>query len=196
MNQSCILTVFGFLILMISCDNNKEIEAKIGQMKSCPIDLCLDSLHYFSNSNCQGIDSLSFYNKNISLVVYSDSNFCTICGLKKLYQWYDVLSIIRDKYNGIVKVYFIFAPSKEQVPDLDKAVKTSLIDYPVFFDYNNVFARRNTNIPADITMHTFLLDENGGIILVGSPLDNMRIRKLFFDYLDKKRNDNTFHNKK
>ena len=34
--------------------------------------------------------------------------------------------------------------------------------------------------------HTFLLDENNKIILVGNPLHNKKIEKLFLDMLDEK----------
>ena len=35
-------------------------------------------------------------------------------------------------------------------------------------------------------MHTFLLDENNNVLLVGNPLENEKIKKLFWQIVEEK----------
>ena len=51
--------------------------------------------------------------------------------------------------------------------------------YPIYIDNGNLFRKNNRNIPFDERMHTFLLDENNKVILVGSPLKKNRTYNVY-----------------
>lgn len=53
----------------------------------------------------------------------------------------------------------------------------------VYLDSANTFARQNQHIPSDVLFHTFLLDENMNVVLVGDPISNKEINKIFWDIL-------------
>lgn len=152
-------------------------------MQSVPIDLCLDSMLYYqykSNESNNIVDSISFNKENLVLVAYYDSNDCSSCAVKSMYRWFELLDTIDSNYGDELKVYFVFAPPKGEVHNLCHLIETSSFDYPIFIDTTNVFRRRNKHLPENPRMHTFMLDRKRNVILVGSPLDNESIRKLFF----------------
>ena len=42
------------------------------------------------------------------------------------------------------------------------------------------------NSVAELRFHTFLLDENNNVLLVGNPLDNEKIEEMFWQIVEKK----------
>lgn len=172
-----IITIF----LFISCNEDRKLTHNIAQMKSQPIDLCLDSLQYYiSTTNCSvEIDSSSFYRKNTSIVVYTDSSVCSSCTVKGMYKWFDFLDEIEERYGGDMKIYFIFSPRKSQMNDFQIALHSLNLNYPVFIDSTNIFIRHNPHIPSNKRLHTFLINTDNMVYLVGSPLENLTIHELF-----------------
>jgi len=59
-------------------------------------------------------------------------------------------------------------------------------DYPVLIDTLGEFEKLNVHLPKDRAFHTFLLDENNNVILVGDPLYNKMIRKMFYKIVEEK----------
>ena len=53
----------------------------------------------------------------------------------------------------------------------------------VYLDSVNIFEHQNQHIPSDVLFHTFLLDENMNVVLVGDPIRNKEINKIFWDIL-------------
>ena len=58
------------------------------------------------------------------------------------------------------------------------------IDFPVVIDKYNDFRSINHSIPADSRYHTFLLDRNNRVVLVGNPLASDAMWSLFRKTLD------------
>ena len=56
--------------------------------------------------------------------------------------------------------------------------------YPVYVDKENLFQTSNPSIPDDSRYHTFLLDRNNRVVLVGNPLASNAMRSLFRKTLD------------
>ncbi len=52
-------------------------------------------------------------------------------------------------------------------------------DYPVFLDTAGVFERSNPGLPANPVFHTFLLDRENRVVLVGSPIGNAKMWDLY-----------------
>jgi len=57
-------------------------------------------------------------------------------------------------------------------------VAESGVKIPVFVDSCYAFTRINPFIPHNTIMHTFLLNQNDSIVLVGNPLRNKKIEEL------------------
>ncbi len=61
-----------------------------------------------------------------------------------------------------------------------------LFDHLAMLDKNCSFERLNPHLPKNKAMHTFLLDENNNVILVGNPLQNKEIEKMFYEEVEKR----------
>ena len=59
-------------------------------------------------------------------------------------------------------------------------IKNSRVNYPIILDTLGQFAKLNPHLPKNKALHTFLLDENNNVILVGNPLHNKKIKEMFY----------------
>ena len=78
-------------------------------------------------------------------------------------------------------------------PGNDKAKKRLEIDFrekripqTIFVDSANVFMELNPNIPSESMYHTFLLDENNKVILVGNPMANQQVEEMILYVVEEK----------
>lgn len=184
MDKICL--IFIMVLFMVSCSRNSSIQKDVERMISANWDLCLDSLDFNSVENGQFSieDSLSFYKKNMSLVVYIDSTQCSECAIKSMHNWFDFLDYTTDRYGNDFRTYFIISPRKSQINNVYFSLKEAILNYPVFVDTTNCFANKNPNLPDNQLLHTFLLDKSGNIVLVGSPMANPKIQEIMFHTLD------------
>ena len=51
-------------------------------------------------------------------------------------------------------------------------------------DREGQFEKLNPHLPKNKVLHTFLLDENNNVILVGNPLHNKKIEKMFYKIVE------------
>ena len=119
------------------------------------------------------------------MVVYVDSVVCSSCRLKEMYKWDDFLSKL-ESVSSQIKVFFIFATSYDNIRKLKISAKTLPNSFPIYMDTTNIFLRMNPHIPHNPMFHTFLLDENNNVLLVGNPLENEKIKKLFWQIVEEK----------
>ena len=57
--------------------------------------------------------------------------------------------------------------------------------YQIKIDSTNQFIRQNVIIPSDALFHTFLLDEQNRIIVVGNPLFNDKLWNLYYSEIQR-----------
>lgn len=65
-------------------------------------------------------------------------------------------------------------------------MKNNSLDYPVLLDTLGEFEKLNPHLPKNKALHTFLLDENNNVILVGNPLHNKKIEEMFNKIVEEK----------
>jgi len=114
----------------------------------------------------------------VKLVVWYDSLICNSCQLNRMYNWYDITDYA-DSMSQWFSVVFLFTPKKEDTNKVHSKLLTEKFDYPVFTDLNAIFYERNPIIPKNKQLHSFLLDKNNRIVLVGSPLYNPELWALY-----------------
>ncbi|MBR2195950.1 MAG: hypothetical protein IJ911_10090 [Salinivirgaceae bacterium] len=61
----------------------------------------------------------------------------------------------------------------------EASYSTKLHDYPIFIDTANQFYKLNPHIPDNKLMHSFLLDSEGKVVLVGNPIQNQAMFDLY-----------------
>jgi len=60
------------------------------------------------------------------------------------------------------------------------------LNYPLLIDTLNLFVINNDLPRFDNKFHSFLLDRNNNIILIGSPLHNWELKTLYLDEIEKR----------
>jgi hypothetical protein len=112
------------------------------------------------------------------LVVWVDSAACSTCRIDRLFE-YEVIVEFREEIGDEFVPVFLFSPPQDKIDEVIKAVEFNELDCPVFIDENHAFPAMNPHIPADNRFHTFLIDKNGKVVLVGNPVNNPALWELY-----------------
>ena len=168
------LSIIGIMIclLFLGCKSEKEqVRDKIEQMKSCPIELCLDKMECRRNP-------LNKLDKKYTMVEYIDSTECTPCALNKLRIWNPLIMEARAK--GVdINYIFIVAPKPSEMDDINLELGVTDLQSSVYIDTSYEFRKLNPSMPIDNKYHSFLLGENNEILFVGSPIKNEKVKNIY-----------------
>jgi hypothetical protein len=125
-------------------------------------------------------DSLHFdiSDKFARFIVYVDSLECSSCRVGRMDEYNEIIDY-QDSVGVQYMPIFIFSPPERIVEDLLYQIRISYFDYPILLDENGLFPAANPHIPADSRFHTFLIDKNGRVVLVGDPVNNPQLWELY-----------------
>lgn len=171
------------VFLLTACNEKKELKKDILRMQSCNIILPLKDMTALSSSNQDSLNNLAKEAK-FKLIIYTDSSECSSCKLMEMKKWKTAMQNI-NAHNGMVMTYSIFNSKKEDEDILKFNLRSMSLPGFVYWDKNGIFLRKNPQIPKNPALHAFLIDEYGKIILVGNPLGNKDIEKLFWQQIEK-----------
>ena len=105
-----------------------------------------------------------------------DTVGCTSCQLQ-LERWLDWVDCLKNKSSYSVSYLFDFYPKNtEELVDLLRFYDFSV---PVCIDETDRLNQLN-KFPAGGKFHTFLLDRDNKVVLVGSPVNNENIAELYY----------------
>ncbi len=167
---------------MISCYNRKNIEAEIAEFTNSKVIFEPQKMV----TQIHGKDTVYNYrNDKLKLIVFFDKETCTSCVIDGLYDWNDFIADFK-KNERYLKVFFIFAPPPNEMRNISISFKNSIIDYPIFIDTAGIFKKRNLHLPKEKVLHTFLLNKNNEVILIGNPLYNKKINQMFKEIVEEK----------
>lgn len=179
MNKIYILLI---LIFTFSCQNKKakEIETVLNEMKGETI-----RFPNILKATLMGEDTLcpDILKKENRIVVYFDSTGCTECKMK-LNEWTTIIRFAKDSVSNL-SFLFIMSPQKDKSLSVRSILKRHEFNYPVFIDSLNQFEVLN-KLNRDSRFHTFLIDKHNEIVLVGSPIGNEKMWKLYKNYVKKR----------
>ena len=174
MNRNILLLAL-LVTFVFGCkgSNKRDIETILSEMKSQPIDLCLDRMvcRYENRDTCISDEQCYDY----KMVMYMDSTECSPCRINDLYLWNDYV----DRKPSKTKFYFIFSIKKVDVVNSYLALADAGFHDCVYFDTCQAFKNSNKVIPAERQFHTFLMNAKNEIIMVGNPVENRDIQELF-----------------
>ena len=176
----------GLLVLLLlfsfcGCRGRHDFEEDLNSLRTRPIILPLDSMQRYN----KGGNDTSSDVKPLKFIVFSDSIECVSCKLKRMYMWDSFMSEVK-KENIPMDFHFIFSPPKKDISMFNFTMETIPPAGSIYVDTTNVFLRNNPQIPNNPIMHTFLLDENNNVLLVGNPLENKKIEELFWQIVEEK----------
>ena len=166
------------ILVLCGCNGQKKhVENVLSQMIGTKVDLCIPHM--------ESRQRLTTTNLNkFKMIVYVDSTECTPCALSHLRYWNP---IIKETKNLDVCYIFIIAPKMSEIYDINVEMEVTDLESSIFIDNKYVFLKRNKNIPHEDKYHTFLLNNKNDIILVGSPIHNKQIKKIFYNILKTKK---------
>jgi len=173
-----IVSIFICLVLF-SCSYKTEVKNDLVKLMSNPITLPNKSVITFKGEDTLVVD---YFKSDYKMVIYADSMICTSCGITDILLW-EPLIAYANTFNNRLKFYFIFSTPNSK--EIRNALKTKLFNYPVLIDEKGEFKKLNPHLPKNKSLHAFLLDENNKVIMVGNPLRNKELEKLFYKQTQK-----------
>lgn len=111
----------------------------------------------------------------LKIITYVDALGCIGCQLK-LKEWDKFNKEILSYTNERILVIKFLAPKRQNEAFFE--LKSANYRYPVCIDLNDEFNKIN-NIPSDNRFRCFLLDETNHVLLIGNPINNPQIKKLY-----------------
>lgn len=112
------------------------------------------------------------------MVVYIDSIQCATCRMKSMFEYDEIINFSKDSISGFIPV-FIFSPSKSHIAEVRRTLEILELNYPSLLDEAGLFSKANPHIPIDNRFHTFLLDRDRNVIIVGDPSRNPILWELY-----------------
>jgi len=170
------------IVLVTGCGNSgqKEVKESIMRMKSLPVTLCTDSMELCMMSTFDTIRDIS--RAVLKTVVFIDSSECSSCALKHINGWNSRIEST-EQLGDAMQYVFIISPKSREKGILYRWIAASGLNHPVYIDTRHYFARENKHIPSGTAYHTFLLDSNDSVLLVGNPVSNIAVGQMYDDIL-------------
>lgn len=171
-----IISIFIIIFLGITCCSEKDrIKYSVIQMQENTVVIPFDEmvLAYSDNVN----KTYCIQRNNFHLCVYVDSTQCSPCHIDKLFHWNNMIDYtfsLRKKIDYI----FIVAPKTSQKEDAYLSIKSCGLKVPIYVDTAYAFSKNNSYILMEEQFHTFLIDKDGKVLIIGNPLYNVKIKKL------------------
>lgn len=168
------------LLSLNACDSKvNRINAKLEKLCSEPIKFNTQDFVVVCNNPTYKlcVDSVKF-----KYVCFLDSSECTSCALKDAYRWNDYVSMFESNPK---QISFLYVLSAKPNRDIMLQIRESGFCQNIYIDTCGVFAESNPHIPNNTMFHTFLLDKNNNIVLVGNPIKNKKIRKRFLEIMNR-----------
>lgn len=159
------ILLLSFLCIM-SC-SRMEIKKNVKEIQEKPLKLPLD------NMLCIGVDGSQYGMNNLTWIVYHDSVNCKPCLIGHLEDWNSIME------NQKTDCIFIFSAKPEEVFQYINAYNNNNIKANVYLDTTEVFMKSNPQIPKEAIYHTLLLDRYDSVLLVGNPIGNENIGKIY-----------------
>jgi hypothetical protein len=163
------------LLLFYACNGNRRPQADNPVSRFIGSEIQFDGLLSFNMPDGETLASMLKDAQN-SIIVYIDSSSCEDCSISRALNIRGFELELKQKLIGDIPFLFIF--NTQDIWTLEKRLHDFGFYHYYFVDYESTFLRKN-KIPADKRFHTFLLDENNKVVLVGNPSTNQKVRDLY-----------------
>lgn len=120
------------------------------------------------------------FTSQYKILVYVDSTGCTPCKLR-LFDWREM---IREVLKINKNVSFLFYVNIKDYKIVEQNIKMNNFFYPIILDKKDKINQIN-HLSNNPQLHTFLLDRNNKVLLVGNPIENLKLRELYIQQISK-----------
>lgn len=168
-----IITILCGLAVLISCKsrNEKIFAQAIKELTNKEVKFYHDD-KYVLNGRDTVLNKMQ--EGQYKLVVFADSSSCEMCDFK-LGEW-DLKRKEIMYYNKDVN--FMMIIQSKDYHSFEHLAHEEMPDFPFVYDPDAIFLKKN-NIPPQHQLHTFLLDSDNKIVLVGTPIGNGKMWNLY-----------------
>ena len=191
MNYLNRLALFLLLCLICSC-NKTNHESVVSFMYDQEVKIP-SGLYCWNNGeiaqNIINTDSID----EPKIIVWLDSLGCTPCKLRSLFDKEEDYHYLKDTLGISIPYIVVLSPPSGEIVNTIQYIWECDFDYPILFDFKSDFLVQNSFIPSDQIYHTFLVDTDNNIKVVGPPFFNSKMLDLYLNTikeLDIKNNDN------
>lgn len=167
-----IIAIVAYLVLYVFNKPNNKLKEQIITMEGMKINLTFNNIESCIN----GIDSLYESTKVKKLIIYVDSTSCTDCFLSHLVSYNEINDTL-SAYNG--ETIVLLQPQKRKLGEVKDFLNYETYPFWCILDLDGEFISLNPKLPNNKILHTFLLNEDNDIVLIGDPTRNSRIKDLF-----------------
>ena len=174
-----LVSLFILLPVICSCHFKKETEL-LDSFLGSKVILYTDSMLNIKDGRNR-IDDVDY-----TYVVYIDSTDCSECAIKSVTWWANDSDLLNALETGKLGLAFIFSPRKNVQKQIIKIIKEeSVFPQYTYVDTSKLVVKYNPNIPQNRLLHTFMIDNNGKVIMAGSPITNENVKKIFLKIINK-----------
>ena len=167
-------------LLYVSCGSNRglgNLQQSIGQQM-----ILSDSLWCMVHG-CDTILAMVGKNRlSAKVLVYYNAEGCTPCKLKELPLWHNLKGELPD---SLAEFLFVLNTANTTIQELNQTLAGFHFEHPVLLDTAGIFERSNPQMPDNPLFHTFLLDRDNRVVLVGSPIGNPKMWELYKSTIDR-----------
>ena len=182
-----IIIFFIGIVLLNGCNldekrnKNEKIEDKLINSYNKSINLP-DSLILFYDGDMRPIALSNHLNENLKILSIL-GNDCQKCTVSELLFWDD----FSMNYENIDKIELILVYSGPNYYFTNVLSEEIGVQIPILLDESGIIQNNNT-LFVDPLYRTVLLDKDNRILLVGNFMNNMKLKSLYFEEIDKQLN--------
>ena len=171
------------LLLLSSCSERHKLRRTMSKFVQTEIQIPGDlECVYNREVTIINKDTLKPY----KLIVYYDSLDCSSCRISHLMDLYPLYDMADTSNFSVIT---IFSPKKENLEEVSFQIQILDPTIPVYIDRLGSFAQFNQGIPLDVKFHSFLVNNDDIVVLVGNPLYNENIAGLLNKIINNNSND-------
>lgn len=171
-----VLCSVGFVAYNLSNAPKKALEKQVMAMTGLKVDLSFEQAKAYFN----GKDSVYTSLPKKKLVVFVDSTSCSSCFISHLTEYFEINDTLQVSHAELV---IILHPQQARIEEVSTRLQQEKFPFRCIVDSGGEFIRKNQNIPSNQLLHSFLLDVEDKIALIGNPTRNQRIKELLYKRL-------------
>lgn len=171
-----VICIAGLTVNYLHNQPKRELEKQVRALTGRNIDLSFELAKAYFN----GVDSTYISLPIKKLVVFVDSTSCSGCFISHLTDYYEVNDTLQSKQAELLVVLH---PQKRHLKDVIHRLSHERLPFWCIVDEDGEFIQNNTELPSNHLLHSFAIDENDNIILIGNPTRNLRLRDMIYNLL-------------
>lgn len=120
--------------------------------------------------------------KDYCVLTFFDSTGCTECNM----QLHDWNPRVREMAGQGERVSFVFVVHARNFAAISAYAVKNKFDHVIFHDKDRALWRANPHLPTRGDLHTFLLDDEQKVVLIGNPARHEALWELYKSEIEKK----------